>query len=187
MINPTSTATSTVDEIDLAFDFGDAGLQQSQSILKCSVDAWHAEAYFSPQIVFVDARDLDNQPMDVTTRLCLDCGKSRPTDYGGTAPSDYDNCSANLCGDVVVDGVYSTSDAQLLLKTAVGNPPSYRQRYDVDRDGRIVAIDALRVLRHAVGLPSTLFCAPPPLAECDVVQPPVTSTTTPAASDVGGN
>jgi hypothetical protein len=157
--------------IERTIDFGSEGLGQSQRILRCFVSVFHEGAHWNPSVVILDARDRDGQVVDVSSSVCLDCGRSVPKGYLGTRPSDYDDCGLNLCGDAVVDGLHTSGDALKVLAAAVGLlVPKYTQPYDVNADGKLAAIDALRVLRRAVGLPGSLSCPKPPAAQCGFPQ-----------------
>jgi hypothetical protein len=180
--NPAATI-AIVDEgqrLAVDLDFGSAGLLQSQRLLRCLISAWHGDAWWNPIVEIVEARDLQGQLVEISGKLCLDCGRSQPPNWGAPSPSDYDTCGSNVCGDVVADGVLNVTDALLLLKTAVGTDPKYIQRHDVDRSGELTAMDALRVLRRAVELPGVLYCEDPPAADCgfDYVTTTTSSTST---------
>lgn len=156
--------------MEWSFDFGPGGLRQSQRILSCFFSLWHGEAVWNPQALVLEARDLLGNPVDLDGGLCVDCGQSDPPEgWDAPPPSGYDACGADLCGDVVEDGTWTTSDARAVLGAAVGlSKPGFVTRYDVDRDGRVGATDARKVLRRAVGLQGDLFCAPPPGSRCDL-------------------
>jgi hypothetical protein len=165
---------------EVTFGFGNGGLQQSQRLLSCTTSMWHADAWWEPSVEILEALGIDNEPVDLTGMLCIDCASSRPRGYGGTPPtSDYDACGSNICGDVVIDGVLNSSDALALLKRAVGVDPKYIQRYDVNRSGEITALDSLSVLRRAVDLPTSLYCEAPPAADCSFGYPVVSTTQAP--------
>ncbi|MFN2427252.1 MAG: hypothetical protein ABR587_12485 [Candidatus Binatia bacterium] len=176
---PTVTITPGVRTVTAEFDFGSAGLQQSQRVLLCDLSLWHGDSGWSPIVHIVEARDAGGQLVDATGHVCIDCGKSVPENWGAPPAHDYDTCGLNLCGDAMENGTYSANDALVILKAAVGDDPTYIQRHDVDRSGTITALDALRVLRRGIGLPGALHCAAPPAADCDYgYAPPSTTTTT---------
>ena len=66
-----------------------------------------------------------------------------------------DSCGQAICPE---DGVQA-SDALGTLKAAVGSAYCGACRCDVDASGRILASDAMRILRSAVGQPDELICS----------------------------
>ena len=160
--------TGSHEEQEWNFDFGSEGLRQSQRILHCGLSLYHANAWWDPRVTIVDARGSEGQPIDVSSSLCIDCGSSDPRGWDEPPAIDYDSCGTNICGDVVADAVFTTSDALRVLHAAVGIlQPKYPQQYDPGRNGAIGTDDSLRVLRRSVGLAGNMFCARPPACRND--------------------
>jgi cysteine-rich repeat protein len=102
---------------------------------------------------------------------CQQCGNNvkegtEACDDGNATFTSGEYCAAGcvlvLCGDPNNSGTITTSDAQYILRTAVGTATCTRQVCDVDNGGTIVTGDAQRVLRKSVGQQVVLNCAPPP-------------------------
>jgi len=62
------------------------------------------------------------------------------------------------CGDLNTDGQVTASDAQRALTVAVGLWEASLDLADTDMDLRITVLDALNILRAAVGLPARMDC-----------------------------
>jgi hypothetical protein len=75
-----------------------------------------------------------------------------------TAPT-----GGEVCGDATGDGILTSTDALLALRTAVGTATCLACVCDVRGTDGVLASDALAILRAAVGQQVVLACAPCPM------------------------
>src|SRR3954467_7102409 len=92
-----------------------------------------------------------------------------------------------VCGDATGDGVISSSDALIALRTAVGTSTCVPPRCDTNHSGKITSTDAHTILKSAVGQLVGLHCPPAEEPGSTTTTTSTTVTTTTSVAAVCGN